>query len=278
MTHRPAGTPAPTARAISIAGSDPSGGAGVQADVVTFAVLGVHGMGCVTALTVQDTRGVHDARAVEPEFVAAQLGALLSDLGADALKTGMLGGPEVVAAVARTLREHGTPPLVCDPVLASTGGVSLLGSHLAAGLEALRAELLPLVRVLTPNLDEAALLLDWEPARITAEPEDTCRALLDLGPAAVVLTGGHAGGESADDLLFDGTEYTRLSGPRVDTRNSHGTGCAFSAALCAHLARGDDLHAAARGAKSFVTGALESARTRELGQGAGPLDLTWPLG
>ena len=267
---------APTARAISIAGSDPSGGAGIQADVVTFAALGVHGMGCVTALTVQDTRGVHDARAVEPEFAAAQLAALLEDLGADALKTGMLGGPQIVTAIARTLREHGTPPLVCDPVLASTGGVSLLGADLALGLEALRGELLPLVQVLTPNLDEAALLLEREPAHVAAEPEDTCRALCELGPAAVVLTGGHAGGETADDLLFDGKSFTRLCGPRVDTRNSHGTGCAFSAALCAHLARGDELQAAARGAKTFVTGALESARSRELGQGAGPLDLTWP--
>ena len=200
VTGTPAGTSRdttgpPTARALSIAGSDPSGGAGIQADVVTFAALGVYGMGCVTALTVQDTRGVHDTRTVEPEFVAAQLAALLRDLGADALKTGMLGGPEVVGAVARTLREHGTPPLVCDPVLASTGGVSLLGPDLARGLDALRAELLPLVRVATPNLDEAALLLDWDPARVTAQPEDTCRALLDLGPSAVVLTGGHAGGE-----------------------------------------------------------------------------------
>ena len=265
----------PTARAISIAGSDPSGGAGIQADVVTFAALGVHGMGCVTALTVQDTRGVHATRAVEPEFVAAQLEALLEDLGADALKTGMLGGPEVVLAIARTLRAHGTPALVCDPVLASTGGVSLLGPDLRAGLEALRRELLPLTQVLTPNLHEAALLLDWEPARSAEAPADTCRALLDLGPRAVILTGGHSGGTSSDDLLFDGAEFTRLSAPRIETRNSHGTGCAFSAALSAHLARGDDLLAAARGAKAFVTGALEGARGRNLGQGSGPLDLTW---
>ena len=266
---------APTARAISIAGSDPGGGAGIQADVVTFASLGVHGMGCVSGLTVQDTRGVHATQPVPADFVAAQLEALLSDLGADALKTGMLGGPQVVHAVASTLRAHGTPPLVCDPVLASTGGVPLLGADPSAGLEALRRELLPLTRVLTPNLDEAAQLLGWGRDRSAEAPADTCRALLDLGPSAVILTGGHSGGERSDDLLFDGAEFTRFSAPRVNTRNSHGTGCAFSAALCAYLARGADLVSAARGAKAFVTGALESARGRELGRGAGPLDLTW---
>jgi len=260
-----------------VAGSDPSGGAGLQADLVTFATLGVHGMGCVTALTVQNTRGVHASLPVDAEFVAAQLEALLSDLGTDALKTGMLGSADVVDAVAATLRAHGEPALVCDPVLASTGGEPLLGP---GGLEALRRELLPLTRVVTPNLEEAALLLDWEPARVLLAPEDTCRALLELGPTSAVLKGGHAGGALSEDLFFDGVQFVRLPARRIDTRNTHGTGCAFSAALAAQLAlaEGDaDLAEAARRAKTFVTGAIEGARERRLGRGAGPLDLTWPL-
>jgi len=263
-----AGTTPP--RAVTIAGSDPSGGAGVQADLVTFAALGVHGMGCVSALTVQDTEGVREVRAVEPELVAAQLAAVLADLGADAAKTGMLANAGVVEAVAATVREHGRPALVCDPVLASSGGVPLLDD---AGVAALRAELLPLVRVLTPNFDEAAILLGWEPAEVARRREDACRALFDLGSAAVVLTGGHGAGAASEDLLHDGAAFVRLTAPRVDTRNTHGTGCAFSAALCAHLARGELVADAARGAKAFVAAALEGAQGRRLGRGRGPLDL-----
>ena len=246
----------------------------MQADVVTFAAHGVVGMGCITALTVQDTRGVHATRAVEPELVAAQLAHLLDDVGADAVKTGMLGEASVVRALVEVLASHGPPMLVCDPVLVSSSGRPLLD---ADGVDALREHLLPQCAVLTPNLDEAAVLLDWEPGRVLVSPEDTCRALLDLGPRAVVLKGGHAGGSYSEDLCSDGTQVTRLSARRVDTRNTHGTGCAFSAALCARLALGDEIFEAARAAKQFVTRALTGARERQLGGGHRPLDLGWPV-
>jgi hydroxymethylpyrimidine/phosphomethylpyrimidine kinase len=254
--------------ALTIAGSDPSGGAGIQADLKTFSALEVYGATVVTALTIQDTTGVHAVHPVAPEVVAAQLAAVLSDLPVAATKTGALVDAEVIAAVAGELRSHDAGPLVVDPVLASTSGAALLQ---AEALEALRRELLPLAAVLTPNLPEAAQLLGTSAGEVLMAPEAACRALTELGPRAVLLKGGHAGGAHSEDLLWVDGALERLPARRIDTENTHGTGCVLSAALAAHLARGSSVPEAARAAKQLVTRALEGARTWHLGAGSGPL-------
>ena len=257
---------------LSIAGSDPSGGAGLQADLVTFAAHGLLGQGVVTALTVQSTRGVLAVHPVEPALVRAQLDALLEVEAPAAVKLGMLACAETVQTVAERLASDdlGAVPVVLDPVLAATRGPELLA---AGGLEALRAALLPRVDVLTPNLDEAASLLGRPVGEVLLRPEAACRALAALGPRAVLLKGGHAGGATSEDLLFCDDAWLRLAADRVDTPNDHGTGCALASALAARLARGEELRAAARGAKGFVTRALAAAREWNFGEGAGPLFL-----
>jgi len=254
--------------ALSIAGSDPSGGAGVQADLKTFSALEVYGAAAITALTVQNTTGVQAVHPVAPELVAAQVDAVLDDLPIDAVKLGLLGSADTVRAVAASLARGAHGPLVLDPVLRASDGTGLLNT---AGLVALRETLLPLADVLTPNLPEAAALLAWPADEVRADPERACRALLELGPRAVLLKGGHAGGSQSEDLLWDGAELVRLSARRIDSRNTHGTGCVLSSALAAHLARGASLHDAARGAKTTVTAALEAAVDWKLGAGRGPL-------
>lgn len=258
--------------ALSIAGSDPSGGAGIQADVVTFAAHGVLGQGVVTALTVQSARGVRAVHPVEPALVRAQLDALLEVEAPAALKLGMLAQAETVRTIAQRLVQDDlrSVPVVLDPVLAATRGPELLGS---GGLEALREALLPRVDVLTPNLDEAAALLGRPFGEVLMRPEAACRELAGLGPRAVVLKGGHAGGATSEDLVWCDGELRRLSADRVDTPNDHGTGCAFAAALAARLARGEELFEAARGAKGFVTRALVAAREWHIAGGSGPLFL-----
>lgn len=254
--------------ALTIAGSDPSGGAGIQADLKTFSALQVYGAAVVTALTVQDTRGVRALHPVEPEVVAAQLAAVLGDLPVAAVKTGALAGAGVVAAVAEQLGARGHPPLVVDPICVSSSGAELLDGP---GLAALRRSLLPLADVLTPNLPEAALLLETDAGEVLAAPEEACRGLAELGPRAVLLKGGHAGGADSDDLLWSAGRLTRLAAPRIDTPNTHGTGCVLSSALAALLARGASVEQAARGAKRTVTRALEAARAWRLGSGPGPV-------
>jgi hydroxymethylpyrimidine/phosphomethylpyrimidine kinase len=261
--------------ALTIAGSDPSGGAGLQADLAAFAAAGVLGASVVTALTVQSTRGVRAVHPVAPELVAAQLDCLLEDLPAGALraiKLGMLATAVVVGVVAARLSSGPASelPVVLDPVLAATRGPALLDE---GGLAALRAKLLPRADVLTPNLEEAALLLELRVGEVLSAPEAACRALAGLGPRAVLLKGGHAGGFHSEDLLFCDGELVRLPAERVDTTNDHGTGCVLAAALAAHLAQGRDLVAAARAAKELVTRGLRGAREWDFGPGAGPLDL-----
>jgi hydroxymethylpyrimidine/phosphomethylpyrimidine kinase len=253
--------------ALTIAGSDPCGGAGIQGDLKTFSALEVFGAAAVTAVTVQDTRGVRAVHPLEPAWVAAQIDAVLGDLPVDAIKVGMLATAAVAAVVAERLRAA-ERPVVLDPVLAASGGERLLAED---GLAVLRAELLPLADVLTPNLAEAAALLGLAEGEVLSAPETAVRALRDLGPRAVVLKGGHAGGAYSEDLYFDGVELARLPARRIPSRNTHGTGCAFSSAVAAYLARGDARLEAARRAKAFVTGAIEGAREWTLGQGTGPL-------
>ncbi len=254
--------------ALSIAGSDPSGGAGIQADLKTFAALETYGAAVLTALTVQNTRGVRAVHDLPASFVAAQIDGVLEDLEVAAVKTGMLARPEVIAVVAERLSAHAVRNLVVDPVMVAKSGDRLLDQGAVA---VLRHALLPLAAVVTPNLPEAAALLELAEGQVLCDLEGACRSLLALGPRAVVLKGGHAGGAHSDDLFFDGQELVRLPARRIDTQNTHGTGCAFSAALAALLARGATPSEAARGAKAYVTGAIEGAKEWRLGHGHGPV-------
>jgi hydroxymethylpyrimidine/phosphomethylpyrimidine kinase len=257
--------------ALTIAGSDSSGGAGIQADLKTFTVLGVYGASVITALTAQSTQGVAGIFPVPPEFVAEQIAAVASDLGVSAAKTGMLNDSGTVLAVAEAVRRHALYPLVVDPVMVATSGDSLMTEGMVA---ALREDLVPLADLLTPNLPEAARLLDSAPATNEAEMAAQARALLELGCKAVVLKGGHAGGAEAVDILMEqGGETLRLALPRIATRNTHGTGCTFSAAVAAHLARGEPLRSAVVAAKRFVHEALQAGADRLIGKGAGPVDV-----
>ncbi len=253
--------------ALTIAGSDSGGGAGIQADLKTFTVLGVYGMSAITAITVQNTVGVRDALVLEPELVAAQIDAVLEDIGCDAAKTGMLGTAQVVRAVADRVAAHEVRNLVVDPVMVAKSGDRLLAEDASS---ALVADLLPLARVVTPNLPEAEALLGHEIAEDAME--DAAREICALGCRAVVLKGGHGGGDEAIDLFFDAeTErIERMSAPRYDTRNTHGTGCTFASAITAHLAKGLDLRNAVAMAKRFVTEAIR--RGLPLGSGHGPTD------
>jgi hydroxymethylpyrimidine/phosphomethylpyrimidine kinase len=236
--------------------------------VATFAALDVFATCAVTAITVQDSRGVHAVRAMAPRLVRAQIEAVLGDLGADAVKTGMLASGAIVASVAAALKHFRVENLVVDPVIRSTGGARLLDR---SGVHALRDSLLPLARVVTPNLDEAAALAELE-VRDVASAEEACRRLLRLGPRSVVVTGGHLSGEPVD-VVADRRGIRRIEGQRIGT-SAHGTGCVFSAALAAHLAQGSVLDEAVRGAKRFVEERLRSAT--QLGRGRMHLGLYGP--
>jgi hydroxymethylpyrimidine/phosphomethylpyrimidine kinase len=262
--------------ALSIAGSDPSGGAGIQADLKTFSALGVYGAAVIAALTAQNTRKVRGVLEVPAQFVAQQIEAVFDDLDVSAIKIGMLGSAATVASVATCLGKHRAPNVVLDPVMVSKSGAKLLADD---AIEALKRELVPLALVITPNLPEAAALLGISEKEVAAEPERACRELSKLGARAVVLKGGHAGGDTSDDLLWDGRELLRFSARRTDTANTHGTGCTFSSAIAAFLARGATLPEAVGGAKDFVSAAIEAARDWRIGAGHGPVDhfhALWP--
>jgi hydroxymethylpyrimidine/phosphomethylpyrimidine kinase len=248
-------------RVLAVGGSDSSGGAGIQADVKTLHALGVHASTVVTAVTAQSSSAVLDVHDVPVDSIRAQLSAVLGDLGADVVKTGMLSSPGAVAALVEAL--HGEP-LVVDPVGVSSTGRPLLAPD---ALELLRTRLLPLATVVTPNLAEVAaltgLLVEDEAALLAA-----AEAVHALGPQWVLVKGGHLPGRPTD-LLYDGKEAVLLRGDRVRTRHTHGTGCTLASALAAYLALGDDVPSAARKAKAFVTGALR--RGYPLGAGAGPV-------
>jgi len=253
----------PIPRALSIAGSDSGGGAGIQADLKTFSALGVFGMTAVTAVTAQNTAQVTAIVEIAPDAVAAQIDAVASDIGVDAAKTGMLSSAPIITAVVAAIVRNRIGPVVVDPVMISKAGAPLLRQD---AIEALRRELLPLARVVTPNLHEAAALTG-RTIRTIGEMEDAARAIAAMGPRAVVVKGGHLEGAPLD-VLYDGGVITRLNAPRVLTANTHGTGCVFSAAITAYLARGVELPEAVRAAKVFITKAIEAALP--LGRGHGP--------
>jgi hydroxymethylpyrimidine/phosphomethylpyrimidine kinase len=283
--------------ALTIAGSDSGGGAGIQADLKTFAALGVHGASAVSALTAQNTRGVTAIHVAPSAIVRAQIDAVLADFNVAAIKIGMLASAEVVEAVAETLfgavpssgaARHLLPPagegerplsrlreragvrasVVYDPVMIASSGDALAGEGFVA---AIKARLLPLVDCLTPNLAEAAALLGAPAATTEAEMAEQGRALLALGPRAVLMKGGHLPGAEAVDLLVAAEGVRRFVAPKLASPNLHGTGCTLSSAIAAHIALGADLPEAVAAAKAFVGAAIERGRDVKLGQGAGPL-------
>ncbi len=253
---------------LSIAGSDPSGGAGVQADLKTFSALGCYGMAVVTALTAQNTRGVSDVHVPPAQFVAAQIDAIFDDIEVAAVKIGMLATGFIVEAVAKRLAHYKPRFIVLDPVLAATSGDALAASDVA---EAIVRHLFPLATLVTPNFFEAARLSGHVIAADHAGMRRAAALLHARGAKAVLVKGGHVQGASCDDLLFDGASYRSFSVPRVATRNTHGTGCALSSAIAAYLAQGLQLGDAIEAAKAYLTGALAAADQLTVGQGAGPV-------
>lgn len=259
-------------RALTIAGSDSGGGAGIQADLKTFAAFGVYGASAVTAITAQNTLGVQAIHEVPAEVVAAQIDAVLLDIGADAVKTGMLVSTAIIEAVADRLRAHRIDKLVVDPVMIAKSSDRLLRD---GAVVALRALLLPLAEVVTPNAGEAGILAGMEVVD-DGSARDAARRIHALGPRHVIVKGGHLDGPTSDDLLFDGQRFEVLSGRRIATRHTHGTGCTFSAAIAAELAAGRSPLEAARAARAFVQGAIEHAEP--IGAGHGPLNHLWRFG
>ena len=250
--------------AFTIAGSDSGGGAGIQADLKTFAALGVHGASAITALTAQNTLGVMEILEVPPAFVNAQIEAVMADIGAAAAKTGMLSSAAIIDVIASAAARHHIRNLVVDPVMVAKGGARLLRDD---AVDTLRRLLLPLAAVVTPNLPEAEVLLG-RPIRTLDERRQAARDLVALGARAAVVKGGHTDEALAIDHYFDGTDLVELQSPRIATANTHGSGCVFSAAIAAELAKGSDSLAAVHKAKEFITGAIESSL--EIGRGHGP--------
>jgi hydroxymethylpyrimidine/phosphomethylpyrimidine kinase len=257
-----------TAIALTIAGSDSSSGAGIQADLKTFAALGVYGASVITALTAQNTRGVTGIHDVPAEFIGAQIDAVFSDLAVTAVKIGMLSQVAAIEAVAAALERHRAKNVVLDPVMVATSGDRLLTTD---AVKALRMTLIPRAKVVTPNLPEAAALLDLPLAASEVEMEAQARGLLALGAQSVLIKGGHGTSAESVDLLVDANAVMRLSVKRIATKNTHGTGCTLSSAIAAGLAKGLTLHDAARQAKDYVTAAIAGADSLHVGHGHGPL-------
>ena len=258
-------------RALTIAGSDSGGGAGIQADLKVFFALGCHGMTALTALTAQNTTAVTGVHTVPEDFVVAQIEAVASDIGVDAAKTGMLASAAIVEAVAKAVEVNAIDKLVVDPVFVSKHRDRLLAPD---AVDALRTRLFPLATIITPNLYEAGALLDTEVAGLE-DMKSAAEQLLAFGPRAVLVKGGHLPGDRAIDVYFDGSDMVEIDGPRFDTEDTHGTGCAISAAITARLAHGDELLDAVRAAKEFITGAID--RSLRLGKGYGPVNPGWEL-
>lgn len=259
-------------RVLTVAGSDSGGGAGIEADIKTVTVLGGYAAAAVTAVTAQNTLGVTGIYDMAPEAVAAQMDAVLGDIGADAVKTGMLSNAGIIGAVAACLRRFGSPPLVVDPVMVAKSGDALLREDARRALAEL---LLPLALVVTPNIPEAEALTG-----LTADPADLMpllQALHALGPRWVLLKGGHLPGDEARDCLYDGERVHHYVTRRIPTKNTHGTGCTYSAALAAFVARGLPVPEAVRLAKDYLTGAILHSDRLGVGGGCGPLHHGWPL-
>jgi len=254
--------------ALSIAGSDPSGGAGIQADLKTFSALGVYGAAAITSLTAQNTLGVTGIHQVPADFISKQIDSVLSDLAVGAVKIGMVGAEDAIRAIVRSLTTYPSQNIVVDPVMIATSGDRLLAP---GAIAALRNELLPLARVVTPNLPEAAELLSEPVATDEAAVIDQGNRILGFGSSAVLVKGGHGEGAESVDYLVTRDAVVRLAAKRFPTSNTHGTGCSLSSAIAAELAKGENLETAVRNAKDFVNAAIAAADSLKVGHGHGPI-------
>jgi len=256
-------------KVLTIAGSDSGGGAGIQADLKTFSAIGCYGMSVITALTAQNTRGVIGIHAVPPAFAVQQIDAVFTDIGADAVKIGMLYSTELIEAVAEALKKHGARKIVLDPVMVAQSGDKLLQDD---AVDAIKAHLMPLADVVTPNIPEASVLTgrslgNWKDAEKAAE------ILAQHGSRSILIKGGHGAENKSTDLLFLVREnrFVRLEAERIETRNNHGTGCTLSSAIAAYLARGNDIEAAVQKAKTFMNRAIAAGAQYQIGHGHGPV-------
>ncbi|MEJ2730654.1 MAG: bifunctional hydroxymethylpyrimidine kinase/phosphomethylpyrimidine kinase [Deltaproteobacteria bacterium] len=256
-------------KVLTIAGSDSGGGAGIQADLKTFSAIGCYGMSVITALTAQNTRGVSGIHAVPPSFAVQQIEAVLSDIGADAVKIGMLYSADLIEAVAGALRTHKARKIVLDPVMVAQSGDKLLQDD---AIEAIKTQLMPLADVVTPNIPEASVLCgrrleNW------SDIENAAEILAQHGSRSILIKGGHGNENKSTDLLFLATEnrFVRLTADRIRTRNNHGTGCTLSSAIASYMAKGKDIEAAVQEAKTFMNQAIAAGAAYKLGHGHGPV-------
>ena len=270
MTQRQSNAGPPTA--MTVAGSDSGAGAGIQADLKTFAALGVYGTSAITAITAQNTLRVTAVQELPPEMVTAQIDAVMADIGADAVKTGMLASSTIIETVAASVREHRMDRLVVDPVMVAKGGDRLLRED---AVEALKSQLIPLALVVTPNIPEAQVLLGRRIASVAEAREAAREIVRGLGARSAVVKGGHLEGPAVD-ICYDGHDYHEVTAPRLQTTSTHGTGCTFASAIAAHLALGRTPAEAVRRAKRYVTHALRAAAP--IGHGHGPLHHFYRLG
>jgi hydroxymethylpyrimidine/phosphomethylpyrimidine kinase len=268
MAEIPAGRAMKVPIALTIAGSDSSGGAGIQADLKTFSALGVYGASVITALTAQNTKGVSGIHLVPADFVIAQIDAVLSDLDVKAVKVGMVAQRATIDAIVAALKRWSPEHIVLDPVMVATSGDRLLA---ADAVEALRTKLIPLASLITPNLPEAAALLGEPAAESESAMESQGKRLLAMGCPAVLIKGGHGQGAESTDYLVTSSGTVALAAPRIATDNTHGTGCSLSSAIAAGLAKGEDLETAVRNAKVWVSAAIAAADGLEVGVGHGPI-------
>jgi len=257
-----------TSIAMTIAGSDSGGGAGIQADLKTFAALGVYGCSAIASLTAQNTQGVQGVLPIPPAFVQAQIQSVLSDIQVGAIKTGMLATAEIINAVAESLKSFAQIPLVLDPVMVATSGDRLLAED---AINTLIENLIPRATILTPNLLEAAALLNKPIAQNIAEMQQQAELLLAMGAQAVLIKGGHAQGDNATDLLLTNDGLELFSAVRIATKNTHGTGCTLASAIAAGLAKKLSLRNAVAQAKEYLHNALVHSNELKIGQGAGPV-------
>jgi hydroxymethylpyrimidine/phosphomethylpyrimidine kinase len=262
-------TPRQYCKVLTIAGSDSGGGAGIQADLKTFSAIGCYGMSVITALTAQNTRGVIGIHAVPPAFAVQQIEAVLSDIGADAVKIGMLYSAALIEAVAEALKKHDARKIVLDPVMVAQSGDKLLQDN---AVDAIKAHLMPLADVVTPNIPEASvltgrLLKNWKDA------EKAAKILAQHGSRSILIKGGHGAESKSTDLLFlvHENRFIRLAAERIETRNNHGTGCTLSSAIAGYLAKGNDIEAAVKKAKTFMNRAIAAGAQYQIGHGHGPV-------
>lgn len=254
-------------RVLTIAGSDSGGGAGIQADLKTFSALGCYGMSVITALTAQNTVAVKAIQTIPPEFIQAQIEAVIEDIGVDAIKIGMLHSPDIIYIVTQALKKYHLKNIVLDPVMVAKSGDHLLKIE---SIAALKSELLPLASLITPNLPEASVLLN-RPIETKEQMEDAAKDLIQLGSQSILIKGGHLTLQESSDFLLTQKSKTWFPQIRLETPNTHGTGCTFSSAIAAHLAKGHELEEAVSLAKKYLSAALEKGCQYQIGKGHGPV-------